>query len=76
MINEKTKISTKNRFNIKIPTNSDLHIKYDRKIDKLGIIFLFDSKSWIIWDKRLKKKEKNSYRSYNWKNYIVKYIII
>jgi len=58
-MDEKIKVKTKNRFNVKIKTNSEQHTLFDRTVDKIGIIFKLKLIPLLMKLKK-RKRTKNS----------------
>jgi hypothetical protein len=57
-MDEKIKVKTKNRFNVKIKTNSEQHTLFDRIVDKIGIIHQLKPIPLLMNSKK-KRKTKN-----------------
>jgi hypothetical protein len=53
VMDEKIKVKTKNRFNVKIKTNSEQHTQFDRIVDKIANPTAYEIKE--------KKKNKKLY---------------
>jgi hypothetical protein len=58
-MDEKIKVKTKNRFNVKIKTNSEQHTQFDRIVDKIGNMFKLKPILLLMKSKK-RKKTKSS----------------